>query len=293
MKYVILFVSGILLFTPNLVKAQDNKKDTSTFLGGRGKIIFTEKDGKKKAMSVNLGSKSNDSDRHKLETFWFGFDMGFNQYTDETNYDPASVIRMPNRDRDFINNRTEDDFDLRSGKSMHFNFTIVKQQLSLYKHYVNLVYGITYDINNWRYKESIRWEMNSGIDTSGNDTYSGPAIFKDSFSYKKNKLVTNYLQVPVLLRFETCPTNDDKNVYLSLGGYAGYLVRAQTKQIRSGSDEKNKEFEDFNLNKFQMGLQAEIGYGGISLYFKRNMTPLTEYGNEQYPYCFGIRLMGQ
>ncbi|MBL7771628.1 MAG: PorT family protein [Chitinophagaceae bacterium] len=293
MKYLALLITSLFFLTPLLLKAQEEKKDSTTFLGGRGKIIFTEKDGKKKAMGVHLGSKSKDSSRHTLETYWFGFDMGFNQYTDETNYDPASVIRMPNRDRDFINQRTDDDFDLRSGKSMHFNFTIVKQQLSLYKHYVSLMYGITYDINNWRYKESIRWEMTSPIDSTGMDTYDGPAIFKDSFSYKKNKLVTNYLQVPVLLRFETSPRDDDRNVCISLGGFAGYLVRAHTKQIRSGSDQKEKEFEDFNLNKFQMGLQAEIGYSGVSLYFKRNLTPLTEYGTEQYPYCFGIRLLGQ
>jgi hypothetical protein len=78
-----------------------------------------------------------------------------------------------------------------------------------------------------------------------------------------------------------------------VGGYAGYLVRAHTKQIRSGSDEKVKEFEDYNLNKFQLGLQAELGFRDVCLYFKRNLTSLTEYGNELYPYSFGIRLLGQ
>jgi hypothetical protein len=95
-----------------------------------------------------------------------------------------------------------------------------------------------------------------------------------------------------LLKFETNPQHKSKNVTLALGGYAGYLVRSHTKQIVSGSSDKKKQFEDFNLNQFQYGFQAELGFQSFGIYFKHNASKLTDYGTAQYPYAFGIRLAG-
>ena len=79
---------------------------------------------------------------------------------------------------------------------------------------------------------------------------------------------------------------------LALGGYAGYLVRSHTKQIVTGSSDKKKQFEDFNLNQFQYGVQAELGFQSFGVYFKHNASKLTDYGTVHYPYAFGIRLAG-
>jgi hypothetical protein len=59
-----------------------------------------------------------------------------------------------------------------------------------------------------------------------------------------------------------------------------------------GDDDKNKNFEQFNLNKFQLGLQAEISYRDFLLYYRQNLTSSTEFGLIQYPYSFGIRILG-
>jgi hypothetical protein len=264
--------------------------DTSNLFNGRLKIISSEKNGEFKPNSIELTTKK-DKKRKTVETHWGGFDIGFNNYLDKTNY--TAVNSSPSNDNSFLNQMnppaTKRDFELRSGKSIHLNFPIVKQQVSIYKHYVNLVYGITYDINNWSYKNSISWNV-------GNPQqqlfHNNGFISRDSVSFKKNKLVTNYLQVPLLLKFETNPQHKSKNVTLALGGYAGYLVRSHTKQIVSGSSDKKKQFEDFNLNQFQYGVQAELGFQSFGVYFKHNASKLTDYGTAQYPYAFGIRLAG-
>lgn len=269
--------------------------DTTKLLNGKIKIISHGPDKEKTPDKLELTTKK-DTARKQLETSWGSFDIGFNNYIDRSPYDINYIA--PNTDPQALENfcvgfvPNKNDFELKSGKSIHINIGIVKQQLSLYKHYVNLVYGLTYDINNWSYKSSISWNKIPDNSTAFPNADQGPFMSKDSVSFRKNKLVTNYLQVPLLLRFETSPHHANKNVYLSLGGYAGYLVRSHTKQIETGTTSKIKQHEDFNINKFQYGAQAELGYQGFSIYFKRSLTTLTDYGTVQYPYSFGFRLTG-
>jgi hypothetical protein len=269
--------------------------DTTKLLNGKIKIISHGPDKEKTPDKLELTTKK-DTARKQLETSWGSFDIGFNNYIDNSLYNINYFA--PNTNPEALENfcvgfkPTKGDFELRSGKSININIGIVKQQLSLYKHYVNLVYGLTYDINNWSYKNAISWNKTPNNIKAFPSADQGPFISKDSISFRKNKLVTNYLQVPLLLRFETSPHHASKNVYLSVGGYAGYLVRSHTKQIETGTTSKIKQHNDFNINKFQYGAQAELGYQGFSIYFKRSMTTLTDYGTVQYPYSFGVRLTG-
>ncbi len=270
-----------------IVKADS---DTAKLLNGKLRIITKEKDGERSPNKVELTTRK-DSVRKVLETSWGSFDIGFNNYNDQTNYanpgpagsDDAGFFAQMNP---AANAR---DFELRSGKSVHINIGIVKQQLSLYKNYINIVYGLTYDISNWSYKQSTKWNR-------APDFYSqlpqGPFVTRDSNAFRKNKLVTNYLQVPLMLRIETSPRHTNKNVYISAGGYVGYLVRSHTKQIVQGSTNKVKQFEDFNLSKFQVGMQFELGYQGVSIFMKQDLTAMTDYGTVHYPYSFGLRLTG-
>jgi hypothetical protein len=275
------------------------QSDTTRYLKGKLKVITTEKENGegKEFTKATMGAKK-DAPRTRLETSWGSFDLGFNNYIDRTAYGTMNFADMNSIDNfAFMNPAAQAaDFELRTGKSIHLNFGIVKQQLSLYKHYVNIVYGLTYDINNWHYRNPISWrkEDASKLTSTGAPfaNTNATTVTRDTVMYTKNKLVTNYLQVPVLIRFETSPQHPSRNVYISAGAYFGYLVRSHTKQIEDGSKNKRKTFDDFNLNKFQMGAQFELGYEGFSIYLKRQMTTLTNYGTVQYPYAFGFRLTG-
>ncbi|MBK7762301.1 MAG: PorT family protein [Bacteroidetes bacterium] len=292
MKTIHMMLMSWALLAPLCSEAQESKtsSDTTKILNGKLKIIANEKDGKKKGATVSLSTKR-DRKRKIVETSYGSFDIGFNNYNDETMY--GTIPLMPNEDNSFFNflpNAGESDFELRTGKSLNINFGIAKFQLSLYKNYINLVTGLTYDINNWSYKKAIVWNKEPDFQTAN---FQGAYVSRDTVNtFKKNKLVTNYLQVPLLLRIETSPNNDKHNVYLSAGGYAGYLTRVHTKQVNEGSRKSTKQFEDFNITKVQYGAQFELGYQGVSVYFKKSFTPLTDYGTEQYPYSFGLRLTG-
>jgi len=295
MKNTSKILFAMLLSFPILVHAQE-KKDSSSYLNGMLKIVTNENNDGKSVKKMELSTPSSKKKKRKpVETNWGGFNLGFNNYTDKTDYTNTSVAD-PNSIGSFAllpKAAQENDFELKSGKSVNVNFGIVRQQVSLYKNYVSIIYGLCYDINNWSYKKSIHWtsidQTNASL-SSLSPNNKGYAITMDSVNYTKNKLVTNYLQVPLLLRFETSPNHSSRNVCLSIGGYAGYLVRSHTKQIVEGSNQKEKQFNDFNLNKFQYGMQAELEYKQFAIYFKNSLTPLTSYGTEQYPYCFGVRL---
>lgn len=267
--------------------------DTSNLLNGKLRIITKEKDGERSPSQVELTTKK-DTVRKVLETSWGSFDIGFNNYTDNTNY--ANPGPLGSDDAGFLAKMNPaanvSDFELRSGKSVHINIGIVKQQLSLYKNYINIVYGLTYDISNWSYKRSIDWNKAPENQLPIQGIYQGPYVSRDSNDFRKNRLVTNYLQVPLMLRIETSPHHTTKNVYISAGGYVGYLVRSHTKKMVQGSTAKIKQYEDFNLNKFQYGMQFEVGYQGVAIFVKQDLTPMTSYGTVQYPYSFGLRITG-
>lgn len=296
MKYFILLAIAVLTFLQSRMFAQE--QDTLRYFKGKMKVITREKEKGREYESVSLKT-GRDSIRTRLETSWITFDIGFNNYIDRSDYPTTQNLttNSVNAFAEMTPAAQSGDFELRSGKSIHINLGIVKQQLSLYKHYVNLVFGLTYDINNWSFQNPITWKrenvsVNSLAGPQVLDNTNGSKVIRDSVAFRKNKLVTNYLQVPVLIRFETSPHHASRNVYCSFGGYVGYLVRSHTKQVVSGTSDKRKTFDDFNLNKFQYGAQAELGYQGFSVYFKRSFSALTSFGTVQYPFAFGVRLSG-
>lgn len=287
-----------LLFISQLVFGQDKKvkSDTTQFMDGRIIIIYNDQDSVKQAKRLEFNTnKSSQKKRQKFEKSILHLDLGFANYMDRTDYASyASGTKPLSRETEFFKDLgtgiSDNDFALKTGKSININFGIVRLAWSLYKNHVNIVSGLSYDINSYSYKRNIIWNE-APLSTN----ISNPRqqfISRDSVAFKKNKLVTNYIQIPLMLKFETNPTKKKKNFTFAAGGYGGYLIRSHTKQIMKGDDDKNKNFEQFNLNKFQLGLQAEISYRDFLLYYRLNLTSSTEFGLNQYPYSFGIRILG-
>lgn len=110
---------------------------------------------------------------------------------------------------------------------------------------------------------------------------------QDGFTnFNESRFRNVYLTAPVHLEFDFTPKKTDKdgNSYfrthqsfrLGIGGYAG--VRIKSKQILKYEEDdqkvKVKQKGDFNVNDFNYGLSAYIGYGQLSLYAKYDINPL-------------------
>jgi hypothetical protein len=91
--------------------------------------------------------------------------------------------------------------------------------------------------------------------------------------FKKYKLSTSYLEVPVELRYTFDPVNEKKSIKIALGAKVGTLLNAHTKS--KGPEDKNgnpvnayieKENSKRFVNSTRISATARIGYGHFSLF---------------------------
>jgi hypothetical protein len=93
---------------------------------------------------------------------------------------------------------------------------------------------------------------------------------------KKSQLVTNYIDIPLELRYSTNPDDPARSFKVSVGGRIGYMYDSFTKiKYKENSQlKKIKDKQEFNLNTLRYGLTARLGIGSFSLFGYYNLTPL-------------------
>lgn len=271
----------------------------------KGLIIIQGKtpSGKKSFRMYNDTAYMRNKLKKNLHTKWLVFDVGFNNYIDRSDYGGATMLAYYSPTNSYLAEisksydysaaglntfaprtgsapLTLSEFKLITGKSINFNIWLFQQRLNIYKHKLNLVYALGMEINNYRYARAITYVP--GYPTK---------IIRDSVSFSKNKLFAEYLSVPVMLNFNSNPARPGRAFSMGVGVMGGYLVKARTKQI-SEERGKIKRTDDFNLNKWRVSLTGDIGYGPVKLYGNFALTPLHDYGLEQYPFSIGVRFNG-
>lgn len=210
----------------------------------------------------------------KVSTNWFVFDIGFAGVNDQTNY---SSIEAQNflKPASFVPNRAGN-YALRTTRVSNFNIWFFMQRLSVVKSVLNLKYGLGIESNNYFYKTGITY-------------VDGPEVYTTDKGniFSKNKLVANYLTVPLMVNINTNPSKGKKGFQVSAGVSGGYLIGARQKQKSASGMDKNKT--DFNLEQFKLAYVGELGLGPVKLYGSYSMTPLHKYGLNQMPYTVGVR----
>ena len=180
---------------------------------------------------------------------------------------------------------------LNYGKSLNWNLHLFKQRINLIDHKINFIYGMSFDFNNYNFSEPITLQRNT----------SPLAItFNDTIEYKKNKLYTSFLTVPMMLNFESNPRKSSRSFRVSAGGYAGLMLASRTKQCYKDDDgdlQTQISRDDFNLNKFRYGLAGQVGVGPINFWANYSLVPMFETnkgpsGADLYPLNMGITLIG-
>jgi Outer membrane protein beta-barrel domain len=158
------------------------------------------------------------------------------------------------------------------------NLWFFMQRLNLIKHVVNLKYGLGIEMNNYRFKEPVKFETEPNINV----------IMDESTHYKKNKLAADYVTIPMMLNFNFTPRRE-KGFGLSVGASAGYLYASRQKTI-TDADGKRKKRDDFDLNPWKLSYIAELGLGPVKLYGSYASESIFEKGLDLTPYSVGIRL---
>lgn len=206
-----------------------------------------------------------------LHTDWMVFDIGFNNFNDQTNYlSEGAQNYAPGSDANW--------FNLRNGKSVNVNIWLLMQRLNLIDHVVNLKYGLGIELYNFHYEENIRYIKNP------------PGVYKDAdIDYSKNKLATDYVTVPLMLNFNFTPHNPShKSFGISAGVSAGYLYSSRNKYVSDETDKK-KTKGNLGLNDFKLSYIAEVQLGPIQFYGSYASKTMYKNGLDHTPYSFGLR----
>ncbi|MGX5818316.1 outer membrane beta-barrel protein [Chitinophaga lutea] len=308
MKYRILLTVLALTFAAGAAAQQLPALDT---IQVKGLVIVKGKNaqGKNSFKMYQDTAYARQKLKKNLHTRWLVFDIGFNNFRDKSNYLGAmanslhptqqypanSYLNAGTMEKNYdysgaaLNSfaprmasepLTPSEFKLITGKSININIWILMQRLNIYKHKVNLIYSLGLEMNNYRYARNISY-------VPGYPT----VIIRDDVEFSKNKLFAEYLTIPVMLNYNSNPARPSRAFKMSAGFSGGYLLKARTKQV---SEERGKirRSDDFNLNKWRLGLTGDIGYGPIKLYATYALTPLHDYGLEQYPFSVGFRFNG-
>ncbi|MFW5757502.1 MAG: outer membrane beta-barrel protein [Bacteroidota bacterium] len=110
----------------------------------------------------------------------------------------------------------------------------------------------------------------------------------------KSKLSLNYLQVPFEVRFKT--RNLPESFRIHLGARAGVLVNAHNKYLGddpeglSDKDRKFKELKPGNVEQFNFGVLARIGYSRFNVFAYMPLMPVFEDNNAEDASFFSVGL---
>lgn len=209
---------------------------------------------------------------------WWVVDLGFASFNDQTNYQSAHASGFLAPDV------TEDNFDLRTGKSVNVNIWVFQQRLNLIKHVVNLKYGFGAELNNYNFDDT-------RLQLIERPNAGQPYIVlnQEWEGLKKNKLAADYVTVPMMLNFNFTPRRD-KGFGFSAGMSAGYLYSARQK-IKE-DDNKEKFHDNFELRKWKVSYVGELTLGPVKLYGSHALKSMWEKGLDQTPYNVGVRFSG-
>lgn len=118
-------------------------------------------------------------------------------------------------------------------------------------------------------------------------------------SYKKYKLATTYLEVPLELRYTANPENFNKSFKAAIGLKVGTMVDAHTKakvsrdtQGNGGYTYRVKDRRDFNATR--LAATVRVGYGVFSVFgtYQLNAFVRDGAGPDIKPYTIGLCISG-
>lgn len=243
-------------------KAGDSKDSTVINLKKKKFIII------KKNLDVDTRSGNDDNDFHN----WAGFGIGVNGWMSNGSF------TLP---------KNQKYMELDYGKSLNFQLNPFEKDIHIYKNYVNLVIGLGFEWSQYQFRN------NTTLNPDSSFTY-GTIDSTNSFNYKKNRFKTTFVNIPVLIEFNT-NKNPDKAFHVAFGVIGGYKLGSRTRQVleQKGEDIKLVRKDNYNINPFRVNAHASVGYRNLTLYADYALTRLFENGRgpELYPFTFGVKLI--
>ncbi|MBR5168541.1 MAG: outer membrane beta-barrel protein [Salinivirgaceae bacterium] len=244
--------------------------DTSHFFMGRREILVTN-GGKDIHFIRNRFSDDSEENQeqsknplHRFNSHWESFNFGIGGF--------GSGIAGTSVDSKY------DYIDVDPIRSFAFHWNITDLSLSLTpQNRIGLVSGI-----------GVTWDFYA-LSKKNVWLEKGDSLMHfDTVTYKRNKLRTCNMVVPLMLEFH--PVNNS-NLYVMAGVEANLRLGARTKHVTEDGV-KNKHKSDFYMNPITCNMVVRAGYEDFGVYFSTALTPMFKdnKGPEVYPFSAGVSL---
>lgn len=163
--------------------------------------------------------------------------------------------------------------------SLHYEFSIVSNRFSFAP-------GIGFSTGNY----FIDGDILQSTDSNGVKT-SAIEPFADEFSFKRHKLSTNYVEVPLEFRYQTAKNSAGATYKVAVGFKAGYMVNVHTKTVTSDGRFKAFIFDD--VSSFRYGPTVRMAYGRFGFSGFYSLATLFEDGKgaDITPIAIGFTLL--
>jgi hypothetical protein len=170
------------------------------------------------------------------------------------------------------------DFSLGFWGSRTINF-YYQYEMRILKSRFSFVPGIGVSLERFKFKNGyILSYPEEGRDSV---VFLSPSETKDIYpGLRKVHLVTNYLEMPLELRYSSKPDDPARSFKISGGFRLGYMYDAynKLKYKENGEVKQVKDKQFYNLNRFRYGVYGRVGLGNVSLFCYYNLTPLFKEG---------------
>jgi len=114
-------------------------------------------------------------------------------------------------------------------------------------------------------------------------------------SVDRSRLRAIYLNVPLLVEFQTSHSSRSRRGHISFGVVGGVNIGSNTRIVYKDNSSRSREKvrDDFYLSPFRYGFTLRAGYRSLNLY--ANYYPVTLFqsgkGPELYPFSLGFSLL--
>lgn len=213
-----------------------------------------------KADKAEPATKAKKSRRNQSDFITSMLDFGVNTYFYEGGLNlPASMST----------------FEQKIGKSINVNWHLLHHKIGLGNSPFSFDYGISINWSNYEFENNFRLTPNASEFTA----------VPSETNFRKNKLKTTFLEVPVQIVLSP----ENSKFFASVGGFGGVLIGSKQK-LKSGEFGKENIRNSFNLNKFRYGLVGRLGFGPVGFYAQYSMTEMfrADQGPELYPFNVGV-----
>ncbi|MFY8029594.1 MAG: GIN domain-containing protein [Bacteroidia bacterium] len=240
--------------------------DTTRLSIGDRKIIIIEDDDK---VDAEKKSKRKNEKNKDVKHVWAGLELGFCGYSNKVYNTTLSNGGA---------------YSLDYFRSNVININPIERNFRIYKNYIAFTTGLGFQFNRFMFE-------NNTILVPFKDSIQ---VVDNNINYKKNMLKASYLTLPLLLQFNTSD-NHSKSFHIAIGGQLGLRMGSRSKQVYDvdGSRKRDINKNSYNLNPFQYGLTARIGYGGLNIFANYNLSDMfkNNKGPELYPFQIGLTLI--